>query len=221
MWGLEKMKKESKFDFLVAAFMHDLKNQLQSVSAQQDILVNELPKKYQRQLTPMLKQINKIKDDTLKLVSLFRLENNDNFAMDNAWPKDTASNAIESCHLQFPKLHINNSINQDAQGFYNEQLIELALVTLITNSAQAGAKHVELLCEEGDHQSLNIIVHDNGPGFNQDIIDGLADTTKAEGTGLGLSFVKMICQAHEGSSKQGFLSIYNADDGATATLFLP
>jgi signal transduction histidine kinase len=215
------MKKESKFEFLAAALMHDLKNQLQSLSAQQDILVSELPTEYQRQLTPMLKQTNKIKDDTLKLVSIFRLENKDNFAMDDAWPKDTASNAIESCHLQFPELHINNSIDQEAQGFYNEQLIQLALVTLITNSAQAGAKHVELLCEESDHQSLNIIVHDNGPGFSQEILDGLADTTKAEGTGLGLSFVEMICQTHRGSGKQGTLSINNVYDGATATIFLP
>ncbi|MGK0476552.1 MAG: hypothetical protein ACJAYV_002227, partial [Oleispira sp.] len=79
MSGGNKMKKESKFEFLVAAFMHDLKNQLQSLSAQQDILISELPKEYQLQLTPMLKQTNKIKDDTLRLVSLFRLENKDNF----------------------------------------------------------------------------------------------------------------------------------------------
>jgi signal transduction histidine kinase len=215
------MKKESKFEFLVAAFMHDLKNQLQSLSTQQDILISELPAEYQLKLTPMLKQTNKIKNDTLKLVSLFRLENKDNFAMDDAWPKDTASHAIESCRLQFPELQFSNSINQDAQGFYNEQLIQLALVTLITNSAQAGAKHVELLCKEGDRQSVNIIVHDNGHGFSQDILDGLADTTKAEGTGLGLSFVEMICQTHKGSSKQGTLTINNVYDGATATISLP
>jgi signal transduction histidine kinase len=219
--GGKKMKKESRFEFLIVAFMHDLKNQLQSLSAQQNILVSELPTEYQQQLIPILKQTSKIKDDTLKLVSLFRLENKDNFVMDSAWPKDTASNAIESCHLQFPELQISNSISQDAQGFYNEQLIQLALVTLIMNSAQAGAKHVELRCEEGDHQSLNIIVHDNGPGFSQDILDGLADTTKAEGTGLGLSFVEIICQTHKGSGKQGTLSINNAHDGATATIFLP
>jgi signal transduction histidine kinase len=215
------MKQDSKFEFLVAAFVHDLKNQLQSLSAQQDLLSSELPKKYQQNLIPMLRQTNRIKEDTLRLVSVFRLENKDSFAMDDAWPRDTASNAIESCHLQFPDLNIENHISQDAQGFYNEQLIQLALATLITNSAQAGAKQVELQCEEGNNHSLSIIIHDDGPGFCQDILDGLTDTTKDEGTGLGLSLVEMICQAHKGSANQGTLTITNSDDGATATLFLP
>lgn len=215
------MKKEAKFDFLVAAFIHDLKNQLQSLSVQQDLLISELPIEYQLQLAPMLKQTNKIKDDTLRLVSVFRLENKEHFSMDDAWPQDTATNAIESCQLQFPELSIDNQINHDTQGFYNEQLIQLALVTLITNSAQEGAKHVTVLCEEGDHQSLMIKVQDDGPGFNPDIIDGLADTTKAEGTGLGLSFVEMICQAHKSGDQQGSLIISNSESGAIATIFLP
>lgn len=215
------MTQESKFELLVAAYVHDLKNQLQSLSSQQDSLINELPEAHQKKLAPMLRQTNQIKDDTLRLVSLFRLEHNDHFAMDDAWPRDTASDAIESCQIQFPDLNIDNRISLDAQGFYNEQLIQLALVTLITNSAQAGAKQVELLCEETKNQSLSIIVHDDGPGFSQDILDGLADTTKAEGTGLGLSFVEMICRAHQGAGQQGQLSISNSKAGAIASLFLP
>ncbi len=215
------MKQDSKFEFLVAAFVHDLKNQLQSLSGQQDLLINDLPEEYQQKLAPMLRQTNQIKEDTLRLVSLFRLENKDSFAMDDAWPRDTANSAIESCGLQFPELKIDNRISLEAQGFYNEQLIQLALVTLITNSAQAGAKYIEVLCEEFDNQSLNIIVHDDGPGFSQDILEGLADTTKAEGTGLGLSFVEMICQAHQSASQQGQLTINNSKAGAIATLYLP
>lgn len=215
------MKTNAKFELLVAAYVHDLKNQLQSLTTQQDLLINELPAEYQQKLTPMRQQTNQIKEDTLRLVNLFRLENKDSFSMDDAWPRDTTSNAIESCLLQFPELNIDNQISEDAQGFYNEQLIQLALTTLITNSAQAGAKHIELRCEEGDNQNLNIIVYDDGPGFSQDILDGLADTTKAEGTGLGLSFVDMICQAHKGVGKPGSLTISNSETGAIARLFLP
>ncbi len=215
------MKKESKFEFLVAAFVHDLKNQLQALSGQQDLLINDLPEKYQQKLAPMLRQTNQIKEDTLRLVSLFRLEHKEHFAMDDAWPRDTASNAIESCRLQFPELEFCNHISMDAQGFYNEQLVQLALVTLITNSAQAGARQVELLCEELDNQSLNIIIHDDGPGFSNDILEGLADTTKIEGTGLGLSFVEMICQAHQATDRAGQLTISNSKAGAIATLYLP
>lgn len=215
------MKINSKFQLLVATYVHDLKNQLQSLTAQQDLLINELPAEYQQQLAPMLRQTNQIKEDTLRLVSLFRLENKDSFAMDDAWPRDTANDAIESCQLQFPDLNIENNIRLDTQGFYNEQLIKLALITLITNSAQAGATQVKMECTEDETQSLHIKVHDDGPGFDEDILGGLTDTTKAEGTGLGLSFVEMICQAHKGTSKQGALTISNCTAGAVATLFLP
>lgn len=215
------MKADSKFELLVAAYAHDLKNQLQSLTTQQELLVNGLPDEYQQQLAPMLRHTNKIKDDTLRLVSLFRLEHNEYFSMDDAWPKDTANDAIETCMLQFPDLEIHNNIDSEAQGFYNEQLIQLALITLITNSAQAGATNIELGCNENENQSLNIIVHDNGPGFDKDILDGLADTTKSEGTGLGLSFVEMICQTHQSSGKQGELTIDNTGKGAIATLFIP
>jgi len=132
------MKTDSKFELLVAAYVHDLKNQLQSLSSQQDNLIQDLPEEYQQKLAPMLRQTNQIKADTLRLVSLFRLEHNETFAMDDAWPRDTANDAIETCQLQFPELVIENRISMEAQGFYNEQLIQLALVTLITNSAQAG-----------------------------------------------------------------------------------
>lgn len=215
------MNSDSKFELLVAAYIHDLKNQLQTLTSQQDVLINELPEEYQIKLMPMLSQTHQIKRDTLRLVSLFRLENNHRINMDDAWPRDTANDAIESCLVQFPSLQIDNQISIDAQGFYNEQLIQLAFVTLITNSAQAGAKSLILTGEENDNQSLNIFVQDDGPGFDPDILEGLTDTTKSEGTGLGLYFVEMICNAHQSSGKQGKLTINNNHDGALASLFLP
>ncbi|HCM06713.1 MAG TPA: hypothetical protein DIC30_11965 [Oceanospirillales bacterium] len=215
------MKVDSKFELLAAAYVHDLKNQLQALIAQQDSLITELPTEYRQQLAPMIRHTNKVKDDTLRLVSLFRLEHNQHFSMDEAWPKDTANDAIETCSLQFPDLEIHNNIDTEAQGYYNEQLIQLALSTLIANSAQAGATKIELRCQEGENQSLKIIVQDDGPGFDKDIIDGLTDTTKAEGTGLGLSFVDMICKTHKGSGKQGEFTIDNIEAGAIATLFIP
>lgn len=215
------LESSAKFDSLVAAFVHDLKNQLQSLVCQQDSLISNLSSDDQKKLAPVLRQTNKIKEDTLRLMSLFRLEQQEHFAMDDAWPKDTVNDAIESCMLQFPNLIIENHVGVEAQGFYNEQLIQLALVTLITNSAQADAKHIQILCEEDEKQSLNIVVHDDGPGFDQEILDGLIDTTKEEGTGLGLSFVEMICQAHKSAGLQGKLTISNSKAGAMATLFLP
>lgn len=215
------MEKHAKFEHLVAAIAHDLKNQLQALTNQQDKIINQLPAEYQQDFAPMLRQTNRIKEDTLRLVNLFRLEHQQQFAMDDCWPRDTASDAIESCSIQHPELVFDNRINLEAQGFYNEQLIKLALVTLVNNSAQAGAHQVEILCEEDDQQGLQIIVHDDGPGFSESILSGSSDTTKPEGSGLGLMFVDMICKAHKSAGKQGTLILSNSATGAMATLHLP
>lgn len=215
------MENQAKFEHLVAAVAHDLKNQLQSLNDQQDKIINELPTEYQQEFAPMLRQTNRIKEDALRLVSLFKLEHQQQFPMDDCWPRDTASDAIESCSIQHPELVFDNRINLEAQGFYNEQLIKLALITLINNSAQAGAHQVEILCEEDNKQGINLIVHDDGPGFSDAILKGDSNTTKPEGTGLGLIFVDMICQAHRSAGKQGTLQLSNSATGAMATLYLP
>lgn len=215
------MDTQAKFEHLVAAVAHDLKNQLQSLTTQQDKLISELPEEYQQHLDPMLKQTNQVKEDALRLVSLFKLEHQQQFPMDDCWPRDTASNAIESCSIQHPELIFENRIPLEAQGYYNEQLIQLALVTLLNNSAQAGAHHIEILCEEDIEQGLKIVVLDDGSGFSDDILKGQSQTTKPGGTGLGLIFVDMICQAHKASGIKGSVKIANSATGAMVTLTLP
>ena len=156
----------------------------------------------------------------MQMVSLFRLEQKENFHMDDAWPRDTASDAIEATQLQYPTIQLVNEIGDECQGFYNENLIQLALVTLITNSAQAGATHITLTAD--DSQGLTINVQDDGHGFDKTILSGEKDTTKTEGSGLGLFFVKLIAEAHRQGEDCGKVTIANrAQGGATVSLHLP
>lgn len=215
------MTDNANFGHLVGVVVHDLKNQLQSLTDQQSRLLSEVPEEYHNLLFPMVTQTNQLKEDALRLVSLLRLEHHEHFPMDDCWPSDTACNAIESCRIQYPDLILNSHIDSEIQGFYNEQLIQLALVTLINNSAQAGATEVNLSCEEGDKGCLTFVIDDDGLGFEDEILSGEQTTTKEEGTGLGLTFVRMICEAHDSSGRQGQLTISNRDPGARVTITLP
>ena len=54
---------------------------------------------------------------------------------------------------------------------------------------------------QGGHAMFGIVVSDNGPGFERDIIDRVFDpyvTSKPKGTGLGLAIVKKIVEEHGG-----------------------
>jgi nitrogen fixation/metabolism regulation signal transduction histidine kinase len=86
--------------------------------------------------------------------------------------------------------------------------IRQILNNLVTNSLEAlegkPAACVEIethLAEDGPKQMAAIVVSDNGPGFQRDLIGTIFDpyvTSKPKGTGLGLAIVKKIVEEHGG-----------------------
>lgn len=78
-----------------------------------------------------------------------------------------------------------------------------ALMNLVNNAVQSAANGVELtinVAQVGASQ-LQILIADNGPGIEKAVLENLQEpffTTKPQGTGLGLSVVRAVAQAHHG-----------------------
>ncbi|MEN9464167.1 MAG: hypothetical protein RL217_348 [Pseudomonadota bacterium] len=209
------------FAELVGTVVHDLKNQLQSLLDYEHEALSQIPSQYHVHIFPILQRTLRLKNDTMKMVSLFRMEQKQNLISDDAWPLDTANGAIEVTQIQFPNLNIENHIAADSQGFYNDNLVMLALVTLITNSAQAGSTKIVLTAQDQD--GLMLKIEDNGHGFPESILKGEKATTKAEGSGLGLHFVRLIAEHHQQGNKKGHIELGNLTQnaGAFVCLYLP
>jgi PAS domain S-box-containing protein len=107
--------------------------------------------------------------------------------------------------------------------------IRQILNNLVTNSLEAlegkvGAR-IEIetqLLDEGHKQgtSVAIVVTDNGPGFQRDLIGTVFDpyvTSKPKGTGLGLAIVKKIVEEHGGRIEADNLRL----GGARVRIVLP
>jgi two-component system sensor kinase FixL len=82
------------------------------------------------------------------------------------------------------------------------ELLKIVFVNLLINGAQAmqgrGVISVVIAAEDG---ACRIAITDSGPGIPAEIRDKLFTpfvTTKARGTGLGLSTVKRLVEAHQG-----------------------
>ena len=86
--------------------------------------------------------------------------------------------------------------------------IRQILNNLVTNSLEAlegrAGASVDIethIAEDGPKQVAAIVVADNGPGFQRDLIGTVFDpyvTSKPKGTGLGLAIVKKIVEEHGG-----------------------
>jgi nitrogen fixation/metabolism regulation signal transduction histidine kinase len=86
--------------------------------------------------------------------------------------------------------------------------IRQILNNLVTNSIEAlegradACVEIEThLAEDGQNPVAAIVVTDNGPGFQRDLIGTVFDpyvTSKPKGTGLGLAIVKKIVEEHGG-----------------------
>jgi len=115
----------------------------------------------------------------------------------------------------------------------NKETLVGACLNLINNSIESvvhsasGAKPEQLKLEvtlsEKGSEYIQLLVKDNGPGISSNVRQKVFEpfyTTKAQGTGLGLSVVQAVVKAHQGnfsirSSKKGVsayvqLPIYNA-----------
>jgi signal transduction histidine kinase len=82
----------------------------------------------------------------------------------------------------------------------DKQLLRRALVNLVENALQAGAKTVEVRAEKTAGLA-HLIIDDDGPGVTTDLRERLFEpyfTTKEHGTGLGLAIVKKIALEHGG-----------------------
>ncbi len=116
----------------------------------------------------------------------------------------------------------------DAGEYYiqcNRDALIGVLLNLVNNAIQAVEHHAQLniifkvkLSEKSPQ--LNIQVLDQGPGIPAEILAKAGElflTTKAQGTGLGLSVVQAVVRAHSGE----FLLESHAGKGTCANIRLP
>ncbi len=100
--------------------------------------------------------------------------------------------------------------------------MERLLLHLIVNARQAGGAQVKIhLHTWTEHGGVAVSVTDNGPGVPQKLRDQIFSpffTTRAEGTGLGLSMARQIAWSHGGRLTLG---ANTEGDGATFVVRIP
>lgn len=95
-----------------------------------------------------------------------------------------------------------------------------AVLNLVNNAAQAGCDVIDISLNLSGEGHIKLCVEDDGPGIEGELLESVRDvfvTTKAQGTGLGLSVVDSVAQRHGGS----FVLDSEVGNGTCACLELP
>jgi len=99
--------------------------------------------------------------------------------------------------------------------------IQQVLMNVLVNAIQAMSEGGELTVTTALREnSVEIVVHDNGPGISQEIRGKIFDpffTTKENGTGLGLSIVYRIMEEHGGRVEVESLTAAEIPAGAAGS----
>lgn len=124
--------------------------------------------------------------------------------------------------LEKRKIRLNIKYDRDFSVNWDERKIKQVFINLLQNSIEAidTNGNIDIFITEISASELEIRFGDDGPGLDQKIRDKIFNlyfTTKAKGTGIGLSIVQRIIYEHN-----GIISIDEAvKKGTTFIIHLP
>lgn len=202
-------------DNLVAAVIHDVKNQLA-----------ELALRLERK-GDALQEMGVALDASRRLTELllaYRQQSGQLRAnIDAASPSDLLQELTAEYQVLFPGLQINADIKAAPPfAFYDAALVRLALANAVHNACRF-AKHSVTLRSYLDDKFMIFEVEDDGAGF-PDTLLGAAPTAPASasfrGTGLGLYLAGKIAGLHAMEGRCGSVTLENKG-GAHFRLKLP
>jgi signal transduction histidine kinase len=211
---LEKLD-EIKNRFMGTA-MHDLRNPLSSISGFSELFLRGEETYSEDEKKSLVKLINQTSKDLLGLVhdlldiSVFESgELNLNLSSGNMKPVLMKQIQVNQVHSDLKNITINTSLEEVPDSIFDSNRIGQVMDNLISNAlkfSQQGTS-MEIGLSNSD-QNLEFYVKDEGPGisekdqcrlFTEFPKINVYPTGGEKSTGLGLSIVKKIVEAHSGS----------------------
>lgn len=210
---------------LFAALLHEMKNNLGLLALTLDEMSTHPGGDHAEQLQCSRLLCERVIDRLRQSLLLYK-KGNDRFLLNvEACPvRDFVRELAQTADsLAGGRLDIEVALADAAPDlwFFDRNLVEMALVSAIHNSIQYAASRIGIEAGLSDGM-LRFTVRDDSPGYPEHILDCVARNLpfSARGTGLGLTFAKLIAQAHDNRGRQGELRLAN-DGGAILSLLLP
>ena len=200
---------------LVSAQLHDIKNELQALQTIHEELASLLNgnKEAKSTLKGIQEHSRVLNQRLIELLSILKLQNQDfKVSEDEHWLMDTIA-PIQQHFMRHHGLKIELDFDDDINGFYDEQLISIALHNIASNAVQAKATTLIVTVEDSHPPKWSINTEDDGPGFPQGILDSKDWLPQGADHGLGLYLIAQCIRSHCRATHCGDLFLSNGENG--------
>lgn len=210
---------------LFAALLHEMKNNLALLGLTLDDIQQHSGAHQDEQLHTARLLCERVIDRLRQSLMLYK-KGNERFVLnvDANSTRDFLRELAETADsLGGGRLAIDASLADDVPEvwFFDRNLVEMAMISAVHNSLTYAASRISIEGGMADGM-IRFSIRDDSEGYPAHILEcvGQDRPFSAKGTGLGLTFAKIIAQAHENRGRRGELRLTN-DGGAVFSLLLP
>ncbi|MBI2711818.1 MAG: HAMP domain-containing protein, partial [Bdellovibrio sp.] len=215
-----------------AQVAHEVRNPLHSIGLEAEMAVEMASQMgdptLKQSLQSILTSVDRLQKITENYLKLTRLSDGQKAVVDMSEVLDSVlATYLPVCEVQGVQLSVSVEERASLKVWADRDLMEQVLGNLFRNSLQAlesytkveGGPSVSWAMGNTESGKFWLKIEDNGPGISAEIQEKLFTpfvTTRAQGTGLGLSFIKKVVEEHGGS-----IASHRRTSGACFELVLP
>lgn len=198
---------------LAAAVVHDIKNAL---GVLEGMLAGLAQEPTREQAVSAQDMCSSLRDRLIGFLTLYKASSQGLVArVDAVNPEDFLNAVLRDNPTGRPELNVAlKSKDMPALGFFDENLVGLAMAAALQNATRFARSAIEIGCVMDGSGELVFSVRDDGPG--------LGTQEDKPSTGLGTALCAAIAQAHHKGEHRGSVSLQDhPQGGALFMLRLP
>lgn len=198
---------------LAAVIMHDIKNALGVLEGSLEEMTIEPTRE---QAVAAHETCSALRAKLIGFLTLYKASSQGlHAAVEAVCPEDFLHGVLAEHVTDKPGLEILlDTAQAPVLGFFDENLVGLALEAALQNATRFARSRIELGCGNDEQGNLTFTVRDDGAG--------LGTQEEKPSTGLGMELCRAIAEAHRKGDRQGSVSLQNHPaGGALFTLRVP
>lgn len=221
------------FPTVLASTVHDMKNSLGMLLQALDTLIERVPDHLRsdlKELAVVKYESERVNHDLVQLLALYKIEQDQlplNINYHDVQEFLEEQGMLYGELLQYRQIELTVHCEDSLYWYFDADLLASALGNIITNTIRYSKTAIELHAGI-QHNALQIIIADDGPGYppamiekQQDYLLGINQSSGS--TGLGLYFAGQIAKLHSKDGRQGHIELANGQPlpGGSFRMILP